>query len=279
MSIKIGSHNSFKAPNYLLGSIEEAIKNGANCSMIYLGAPQNTKRVEFEKYKLDEYLKKYKNIIKQEDIIIHAPYIVNPSSLTKHAFAEEFLIKEIKRMNYINAKFLVLHPGAFTKFDKNESIEILIKTIDNILSKTKDAIISLETMSGKGTEIGASLEEVTYICSRIKNQERIGICLDTCHLWESGYDLNDLDNFVKELKNTGALKYVNVIHLNNSKNEIGAKKDRHENLTEGKIKLETLIKFCYLKEFEGIAKILETPWKNGKQIYDKEIEIIKNKIK
>lgn len=274
--LKLGSHISFKAPNYLPGAVEESLNNKANCMMIYLGAPQSSRRIDVEKYKLEEYVANYRDKIKPEDIVIHAPYIVNPASLDedKSKFAKEFLIKEIERMNYIGAKYLVLHPGAHTKFNRDETIKQLIKNLKEIISKTKDVEISIETMAGKGTEIGISFEELKEIVDGV-NSDRISVCLDTCHVWDAGYDLNKADEVINKLKEFDLLKLINVIHVNDSKNPLGAAKDRHENIGEGYIGKDVIKSFIHRKEFKDAIMILETPWKDGKPIYDKEIEMLK----
>ena len=270
--IKLGSHISFKSPNYLIGATEEAISYNANTFMIYLGAPQNTARASIEKYRLEEYVEKYSKIIKPEDIIVHAPYIVNPSNPEKSDFAIEFLTKEIERMNYIGAKYLVLHPGASLKNGKELGIKTLIKSLKKILIQTKDVEIILETMSGKGTELGSTLEELKIVIEQVGNS-RLGICLDTCHIWDSGYDIkNNLENFISILEKNDLLKWVKVIHLNDSKNELSSHKDRHENIGKGFIGFEALQKFLYHPKFKGICTILETPWVEGNPIYKQEIE-------
>ncbi|MBR2999174.1 MAG: deoxyribonuclease IV, partial [Mycoplasmataceae bacterium] len=247
--LKIGSHIPFKSPNYLVDSVKETINNGANVMMIYLGAPQNSKRVSIEKYNLEQYQKKFNQIIKPEDIIVHAPYIINLANKEKENFAKQFLIEEIKRMNYIGAKYIVLHPGASLKQNVDEAIINLSNNIKDVLKETKDVEIIIETMSGKGTEIGTSLEQLAKIIDLI-NDQRIGICLDTCHMWDAGYDLkNDFENnngeeLFNKLNQLNLLNKIKVIHLNDSKNNIGSHKDRHENIGKGFIGLKALKKFA-----------------------------------
>ena len=272
--IKLGSHITFNGANkYLLGAVEESIQNKANCMMVYLGAPQNARRVDISNFNIEEYKEKYSEIIKPEDIVVHAPYIVNPASVEKHQFAIDFLVKEIERMNAIGAKYLVLHPGAHTKFTREEAIKTLVNSLKEILSKTKDVEISLETMAGKGTEIGTSFEELSYIIKEV-GSDRVNICLDTCHVWEAGYDIRDFDLLINELKKNDLLELVKVIHVNDSKNELGAHKDRHENIGKGHIGIEPLKRIIHSKEFENTICVLETPWVENKPIYDKEIEIL-----
>ena len=272
--LKIGSHIKFKSPDYLVSASKESIKNKANSMMIYLGPPQSSKRVDMEKYKLKKYMLEFSHKIKPENIIVHAPYITNLANLEKKDFAIEFLLQEIKRMNYIGAKHLVIHPGAYTKFDKQDSINCLINSLKYIFSKTKFIEISLETMSGKGTEIGTTFKELKYIVDNV-NSDRLNICLDTCHVWDSGVNIKDINFLIKELKKYDLLKLVKVIHLNDSKNDIGSSKDRHSNLGKGFIGLDILKKIVHHKEFKNAIKILETPWVEGKPIYNKEIEMIK----
>lgn len=273
--IKLGSHISFKSPNYLVGAVEEAISYDANTLMIYLGAPQNTLRSPVEKYKYEEYLEKYSKIIKPEDIIIHAPYIVNPSNPDKAEFAVNFLIAEIQRMNYIGAKYLVLHPGASLNFGKDLALKTLINSLRKILTKTKDVEIILETMSGKGSEVGSILEELKLVIEEI-NDPRLGICLDTCHIWDAGYDIkNDLEEFISKLETINLLKWVKVVHLNDSKNNLSSHKDRHENIGKGFIGFEALKNFLYHPKLKWICVILETPWVGDKPIYKEEIKALK----
>ncbi|WP_033160910.1 deoxyribonuclease IV [[Mycoplasma] collis] len=274
--IKLGSHVSFKKPKYLYGAIEESLKNNANCAMIYLGAPQTTKRANVDQFMLFEYLRDFKDKIKQKDIVVHAPYIVNPANPEKADFAKKFLIEEIERMNYLGLKYLVLHPGAFTSFERKIAVDQLISSINEILEKTENVEIIIETMSGKGTEIGTNFDELIYIMENIKS-DRKGICLDTCHIWDAGYDLHKYDEFVELLKNKEILKYLKVIHLNDSKNDLASHKDRHANIGEGFIKKEILKKIVHDPIFENIPIILETPWKDNKPIYDEEIAYLLDK--
>ena len=279
--LKIGSHIPFKAPNYLIDSVKETINNGANVMMIYLGAPQNSKRVSIEKYNLEQYQKKFNQIIKPEDIIVHAPYIINLANKEKENFAKQFLIEEIKRMNYIGAKYIVLHPGASLKQNVDEAIINLSNNIKDVLKETKDVEIIIETMSGKGTEIGTSLEQLAKIIE-LTNEQRVGICLDTCHMWDAGYDIkNDFENnngeeLFNKLNQLNLLNKIKVIHLNDSKNNIGSHKDRHENIGKGFIGLKALKKFANHPNFDNIPIILETPWVEEKMIYKEEIKMIKN---
>ena len=275
--IKIGSHISFNKKNgYLIGAVEESINNGANCMMIYLGAPQTSRRASVNDYNIEEYKTKYSHLIKPEDIIIHAPYITNPANIEKHEFAINFLIEEIERMNSFGAKYLVLHPGAYTKFAKQDAIKQLITSLKTILDKTTGVDILLETMSGKGTEIGDNFEDLKHILDKV-NEDRLGICFDTCHVWDSGIDIRDYDNVIKLLKENDLFKYIKVFHINDSKNELGSRKDRHANMKQGYIEFESLKKIVNSKDFTNIPMILETPWVDDKPIYKEEIKLLLDK--
>ncbi len=270
--IKLGSHTPFTAPDYLKSALNFSLSNDANTMMIYLGAPQNTRRIEISKYKLEEFIEDGR--MDPKDIVIHAPYIVNPASVEKHEFAIEFLIKDCERMNYIGAKYMVLHPGAHTSFTREQGIDTLVKSLKEILSKTKDVEILLETMAGKGTEIGTTFEEMELILNKV-NSPRLGVCLDTCHVWEAGYDIRDFGAFINELKKTSLLDKIKVLHINDSKNKLGAHKDRHENIGKGEIGFDAIQKIIHCKEFASVIKILETPYVDKKQIYKEEIALLK----
>lgn len=273
--IKLGSHISFAKPDYLLGSARESIENKANCMMIYLGPNQSTYRVDKQYYQLDEYFKLYSSKVKPEDIVIHAPYIVNPSNPEKSKFAINFLVSDIKRMNYIGAKYLVLHPGSHTIYSQEQAKANLVSSLKQILAQTKDVVITLETMAGNGTNYCNSFEVLRDVIEEVKS-ERVAICLDTCHIWDAGYNIKDYDNFKKYLKDNNFLKYIKVIHLNDSLNPLGAKKDRHANIDKGYIGLETLQKFVFDKDFDNIPIILETPYINNKPPYKEEIALLLN---
>ncbi|QCZ36708.1 deoxyribonuclease IV [Mycoplasma nasistruthionis] len=272
--IKLGSHISFKAPNYLTDSCQNALNNGANTLMIYLGAPQNTARVAVEKYNLDLYKEKYEALIPAHDIVVHAPYIINPSNPSKNRFAIDFLIDEIKRMEQAGFKYLVLHPGASVEYDVEEALDTLIDSLNEVIENTNDVVICLESMSGKGTEVGRDLEQLAHVIKWV-NHDRLKICLDTCHLWDAGYDLQDYEGFKKELVKWDLLKEVAVIHLNDSKNDVRSHKDRHANIGKGYIGLETLKKFVFDKDFDNIPIILETPIpEDNPNIYADEIKML-----
>ncbi len=169
---------------------------------------------------------------------------------------------------------MVLHPGAHTVSTREESIDTLVKSLKAIFKATKDVTILLETMSGKGTELGTTFEEMELILNKV-NDPRLGVCLDTCHVWDAGYDVKDFKSLIKQLKETNLLDKIKVLHINDSKNDLGAHKDRHENIGKGFIGTKALKKIIHCKEFENVIKVLETPYVEKKQIYKEEIALLK----
>ena len=282
----IGSHVGFSKEKQLLGSTEEALSYGANTFMFYTGAPQNTKRIPVSDeltYKAYELMKK--NNIDLSKIIVHAPYIVNLGNLEKFDFSVSFLQNELERVNLLGIKNVILHPGASVNYKKEESIQSIIKGLNIILDNDLDVTICIETMPGKGTEIGSTIEDIKTIIEGIKFKNKIGVCLDTCHLFDSGVDITNFDRYLDQFEQEIGIKYIKCIHINDSKNDIGSHKDRHENIGFGKIGFDTLIKIIYNERLKDIPKILETPYvtvdDNSKEKiyppYKYEIDMIKNK--
>jgi len=271
----IGSHVGFSKNSQLLGSLDEALSYGANTFMFYTGAPQNTMR-----YAIDEnlskkaYEKMKENNILLDKIIVHAPYIVNLANpdTDKHEFAVNFLKQEISRCEQLGIKNMVLHPGSHVGYGIDKGIELIIDGINKVLEKDQNVTILLETMAGKGSEVGFEFEQIKEIIDGINKKELIGVCMDTCHIHDAGYDLNDFDYVLDEFDKIVGLKYIKCIHINDSKNICGAKKDRHENIGRGYIGLDNLIKVIYNKRLDNIPKILETPYINEKAPYKEEIE-------
>ena len=274
----IGSHVSFKKETGLLGSLEEALSYNSTTFMYYTGAPQNSKRLPLD----EKIIKKAQDKMKEKNIdiskvIVHAPYIINLANndKEKHDFAVSFLKQECKRCEKLGTLKLVLHPGSHVGCGEKKGIENIISGLNEVLKDTKTTIL-LETMAGKGTELGTSLEQIKEIIDNVK-YDNIGICLDTCHLSDSGYDMKDFDKVLETLEKYNLLEKVLCIHINDSKNEVGAHKDRHENIGFGYIGFDNLINIIYNKKISDVPKILETPYINDKAPYKEEIEMIKNK--
>jgi len=279
----IGSHVSFNKTEQLLKSVREAVNFGANTFMFYIGAPQNTLRYEIDDNltkQAYEEIEKYK--IEKEKIIVHAPYIINLANRQDEAkweFSKHFLKEELKRCEKLKCKYLVLHPGSHVQEGEKVGIQNIVDAINSVLEEDKtDVTILLETMSGKGSEVGSSIDSLKAIIESIDPNTRIGVCLDTCHLNDSGYDLENFDGFLEEFDKKIGMSKIKCIHINDSKNNMGAKKDRHENLGYGTIGFATLLKIIYHEKLEDVPKILETPYINHEIApYKKEIEMIKAK--
>lgn len=274
----LGSHVRFGAPTYLVGAIEEALSYGATALMLYTGAPQNTKRVGIEQLHIQEG----KDLLQAQGmslshVVVHAPYIVNPATSgdeEKEEFAVRFLQQEVERVHAIGAPYLVLHPGAYT----NQTVEIGMEALHrhlNALHIPDGLTICIETMAGKGTEIGRTFQQMQQILKGLQDQSHFGVCLDTCHIHDAGYDLRDWAAVKQEFDMFIGLDRVKVMHINDSKNPIGAHKDRHENIGKGYIGFEVLHQIVHDSDFAHVPKILETPYVDGKAPYKEEIAALR----
>ena len=278
----IGSHVGFNKNNQLVGSLEEALCYNANCFMFYTGAPQNTNRCEI----LDELTLEAYNIMKNNNIdlskiIVHAPYIINLCNENNFEFSVNFLTEEVNRVNKLGIKYLVLHPGSHVGIGIDSGIDNIIRGLNmvfNNVSSYSNVIILLETMAGKGTEIGSNLYEIKRIIDGVSFKENIGVCLDTCHLNDSGIDISMFDSYLDLFDKEIGINKIGCVHVNDSKNIISSHKDRHENIGFGTIGFDNLINVIYNKRLENIPKILETPYINKLYApYKYEIEMIRNK--
>lgn len=279
----IGSHVKMSAPKYLEGSVNEALSYDANAMMFYTGAPQNTRRTEVGKLQSEKMWQIWnKNSMKQ--MVVHAPYIINLANTLdplKSEFGVSFLIQEINRVQQIGAKNIVLHPGSHLKQGVKIGLDSVVKNLNEVFEKTSssDVVIALETMSGKGAEVCFEFSQIKYIIDNCKYPHRLGVCFDTCHVFDAGYDIvNKLDDVIDEFTNNGLMPFLKVIHLNDSKNNLGSHKDRHENIGFGKIGFQTLLNIAYDERFSHVVKILETPYINKKfPPYKEEILMLKSK--
>lgn len=278
----IGSNVKFTKNTQLLGSLEEALSYGANTFMFYTGAPQNTARSAINDELTNQALKiMQEKGVDYSKVIVHAPYIINLCNEDKFDFSVNFLTEELKRCNQLGVKYMVLHPGSHVGLGLDKGISNIIKGLNLCLSNSKsfnNVTILLETMAGKGTEIGSKLEEIKKIIDGIADKNHVGVCLDTCHLNDSGYDLSDFDNFLNNFDSLIGLEKIGCIHVNDSKNTIASHKDRHENIGYGSLGFDILLNILYNKRLENIPKILETPYvEQTYSPYKYEIEMIKNK--
>ena len=257
----IGAHVSFKSTTQLLGSVKEALSYGANTFMIYTGAPQSTMRSKIDPLLTKEAILLMKdNNMNIKNIIVHAPYIINLANPNKMNFGISFLKKEIERTSLLGIKYIVLHPGNMVDVTKKEALDNIIFSLNEVLNNDLDVTICLETMAGKGSELGKNLEEIKYIIEKVNYKNKIGVCLDTCHLNDAGYDITNIDKFLLEFDNIIGLSYIKCIHLNDSKNDRASHKDRHANIGFGTIGFDNLIKIAYHEKLKDIPKILETPY-------------------
>ena len=277
----IGSHVSLNAPEFFLGSVKEAISYGSTTFMFYTGAPQNTYRKPLNELMIEEGRKLLRDAgMKEDKLIVHAPYIVNAANKVKEGqfqLSIDTIISELRRTAAFGAKTLVLHPGAHVGQGAEEGIQNIAEALDIILSQDgTDVKIALETMAGKGSEVGVNFEEIKQIIDLCAYKDRLGVCLDTCHLNDAGYDVNDVDGLLNMFDKVVGLDRVLVIHINDSKNPLGAHKDRHENIGYGYIGFETLNKYIHHPKLVGIPKILETPYYNEKPPYKHEIQMFKD---
>lgn len=286
MNLIIGSHVSFNNKKQLLGSVEEALSYNANTFMIYTGGAQSTIRSSInDEYTYEAFKIMLENNINPKNVIVHAPYIVNLANRSderKYEFYIEFLINELNRVKELGLDKIVLHPGSATTCTKEEAISNIAEGINKIYEKTTDVMILLEYMAGKGNEVGTSIDELKSIIDKINDKDRIGVCIDTCHMNDSGIDISKFDEFLDEFDNKIGINKIKCVHVNDSLNPIGSHKDRHANIGYGTIGFNNLINVVYNDRLEGIPFILETPYinRNGKNAYapyKMEIESIRNK--
>lgn len=282
--MKLGSHVKMRGKEMFLGSAKEAASYGANAMMIYTGAPQNTVRKDLSLMKIEEG-KKYMEDHGIEEVVVHAPYIVNLGNNKdqgKYEFAIEFLANELKRADALGAKQVTLHPGAHVGLGTKVAIENIAHGLDEALKASKDVSVALETMAGKGTEVGRTFEELADIIEKCSENGRLSVTFDTCHANDAGYDVkNGFDDVLSEFDQIIGLNRLKVVHLNDSKNECGAHKDRHANIGFGTIGFDSLNYIAHHPQLEAVPKIMETPYvgedkKNSFAPYAYEIAMLKN---
>ncbi len=280
MSLLIGSHVSISGG--LIGAAMEAHSYGANTFMIYTGAPQNTIRKDIDKLKIEEG----QAFLAQNDlqeIVVHAPYIVNLGSCNPSIYelAKSFFKKEIDRTEAIGAKYIVVHPGAFTEKDAAYGINQIAEALNHVLTSETKPFICLETMAGKGSEIGRTFEELAAIIELVELKDKIGVCFDTCHTHDSGYDIiHDFKGVIQHFDDLIGIDRLKVFHINGSLNPKGAKKDRHANIGASAdnprgmdyIGFEAIYNIVHHPVCQDKPLILETPWLDAKtNLYKEEI--------
>ena len=281
--IIIGSHVSMSGKEMLLGSVKEALSYDANTFMFYTGAPQNTRRKDISELNIEaaQKLMKENNI---STFVVHAPYIINLANTINpdtYRLAVDFLSVEITRTDACGSPVLVLHPGSHVGAGEEAGIKKIIEGLNEVITPDMNCVIALETMAGKGSELGRSFEELAAIYEGVKYNDKLRVCLDTCHINDAGYDIvNDLDGVLTKFDKILGLNQIATIHINDSKNILGAGKDRHANIDDGTIGLNTLRKIVHLPAFAAVPKILETPYltlEDGSKVppYKEEIALLR----
>ena len=276
----IGSHVSF-GKDQLLASAQTAVSFGANTFMFYTGAPQNTIRAELKRditEKAWEYMKE--NNIDINNVICHAPYIINLANKEKIEswnFSISFLKNEIKRITEMGVNYIVVHPGNALKLDREEALSNIALALNYIIDEDTKPMILLETMAGKGSECGINIYELKSILNKVNLKDKVGICFDTCHLNDSGVDIAKFDEYLSVFDSEIGLDKVKCVHVNDSKNVIGSKKDRHANIGFGTIGFDNLLNVIYNPKLKDVPKILETPYIKEFPPYKFEIAMIKDK--
>lgn len=281
----LGSHVSMSKG--LIGAAKDAHSYGANTFMIYTGAPQNTRRKPIDQLKIEEG-RAFMDEHNLKGPVVHAPYIINMGSYKDNIYelAISFFKEEIQRAQAIGAELIVVHPGAFTDKDVDFGIDRIAYALNQIITKEQTITICLETMAGKGTEIGRNFEELQQIIEKVTLNNKLGVCFDTCHTHDSGYDIiNDFEGVLKHFDDVIGLDRLKVFHINGSLNPIGAHKDRHANLgaddtnKKGKdyIGKEAIYNIVHHPICQNKPLILETPWLDSKtNLYTEEINYLRH---
>ena len=286
--LKLGCHVGMAGKEMMLGSVKEAVSVGANTFMLYTGAPQNTRRKELSELRIPEAqaLMKEKGI---EEFIVHAPYIINLANTVKPEtfdIAVEFLELELARTEAMGSKVLVLHPGSHVGEGVEAGVNQIAKGLNMVLKADTKVYVALETMAGKGSEIGRSFEELAMIYDKVTHSDKLRVCFDTCHTSDAGYDIiHDFDGVMEHFDKVIGKDQIAVFHMNDSKNEPGAGKDRHENFGFGHIGFDALMYIMNHQDFMDIPKILESPYvkdpsdaKKSYEPYAYEIEMIRSGV-
>ena len=261
--LKIGSHVGMSGNDMFLGSVQEALSYDANTFMVYTGAPQNTRRKDIKDLNIDaaQALMKEVGI---DEFVVHAPYIINLANTIKpetFKLAVDFLAVELERAYAMGSATLVLHPGSHVGAGVEAGIEQIARGLNEVLTRDTPCHIALETMAGKGSEIGRSFEELAQIYDKVICNDKLRVCFDTCHTHDAGYNIkNDFHGVLETFDHYIGRDQIAVFHINDSKNKRGAGKDRHANIGQGFIGFDALNAIVHHKDFEAIPKILETPY-------------------
>ena len=275
--LNIGCHLS--AADGYVAMAKQAIEIGANTFQFFTRNPRGFKAKDIDEQDVKEFLEitKENNFVK---ILAHAPYTLNPCSADKRVrdLAKELFIDDLKRMEYTPGNMYNFHPGSHVGQGIDTGIKIIAETLNTVLKKEQTTTVLLETMSGKGSEVGSKFEELRQIIDLVELKDKVGVCLDTCHIYDGGYDIvNDLDNVVKQFDSIIGLERLKAIHLNDTKNPFASHKDRHEKIGEGHLGLDAIGKVINHPKLKNLPFYLETP--NEIDGYAKEIKILKEAYK
>ncbi|MDD2979620.1 MAG: deoxyribonuclease IV [Hespellia sp.] len=271
--LNIGAHLSSSRGFLAMG--KEAVSIGANTFQFFTRNPRGSKAKAIDPadaQALVEYMKEHEFV----KILAHAPYTLNPCSAKEETreFAHLTMKDDLERMEYVPGNLYNFHPGSHVGQGSEEGVRLITKMLNEILTEEQTTTVLLETMSGKGTEVGRNFEELRSILDGVELTHKMGVCLDTCHVYDAGYDIvNHLDEVVEEFDRVVGLDRLKAIHINDSKNPFESHKDRHEKIGEGSIGLEAMTRIVSHPKLRSLPFFLETP--NELPGYKKEIELLR----
>ena len=273
----IGNHTSSSAGYLAMG--KRTAKKDGNTFAFFTRNPRGGRAKAIQEEDVEKFLK----LAKEEKfgkLVAHAPYTLNACAAKEElrVFARETMEDDLGRMEYTPGNYYNFHPGSHVGQGAEKGIRLIAQVLNEVLKEEQTTTVLLETMSGKGTEVGRNFEELQAILEQVNLQEKMGVCLDTCHVWDGGYDIvKDLDKVLEEFDRIIGLHRLKAIHLNDSQNDLGSHKDRHAKIGEGKIGLEALVRVINHPSLRGIPFILETP--NDEEGWAREIKTLREAYK
>ncbi len=271
--LRIGCHLSSSAGYAAMA--KDAVSINANTFQFFTRNPRGGKAKPIDEEDINSFIK-YSNDNDIVSILAHAPYTLNACSADEKVrqFALDTFIDDMKRMEYTPGSCYNFHPGSHVGQGVEKGIDFIVNTLNKVITPGQTTTILLETMAGKGSEVGATFEEIREIIDRVEHPEHVGVCMDTCHIWDGGYDIvGDLDGVISRFDDIIGLDRLKAIHLNDSKNPLGAHKDRHEKIGEGYIGMEALARVINHEKLYKLPFYLETP--NEMDGYAREIAMLR----
>ena len=269
----IGNHTS-SSKGYA-AMAKQMIKNGGNTFAFFTRNPRGGKAKEISESDVNKFLELSKDFGK---IVAHAPYTLNACAAKEDLrdFARETMKDDLRRMEYTPGNYYNFHPGSHVGQGMETGIQKIAEILNDVLTEEQTTIVLLETMAGKGSEVGGTFEEIRAIIDQVDKKEKLGVCLDTCHVWDAGYDIvNHLDDVLEEFDRVIGLEHLKAIHLNDSMNGLGSHKDRHAKIGEGEIGTDALVSVVKHPKLQNISFILETP--NDDEGWTKEIQLLRER--